>query len=171
MADDGPRQPTTPAPPAGPRRIAGFTVKEYEARVWDMARHVLHPSGLYVLAVVAGASRLLQSPITDEPGTGTWVELGIFLGGFLGAWACMFSTLLREAGLASLTVTVLVPLAALAAVAVWTVFPAPEAMTGETLAWASALLVAPAPPAWVLTMLRWRRHRAEQAEILREAGL
>lgn len=174
MADDGPRQATPPAtstPPAGPRRIAGFTVKEYEARVWDMARHVLHPSGLYVLAVVVGASRLLQSPIADEPGTGGWIEFGIFLGGFLGAWACVFSTLLREAGLASLTVTLLVPAAVLAAVSVWTVFPAPEAMSTQAFAAAALLLVAPAPPAWVFTMVRWRRHRAEQAEILREAGL
>ncbi|MCE9636805.1 MAG: hypothetical protein K8T90_13965 [Planctomycetes bacterium] len=171
MADDGPPQTTTPTPSAGPRRIAGFTVKEYEARVWDMARHVLHPSGLYVLAVVAGASRLLQSPIADEPGSGAWIEFAIFLAAFLGAWACVFSTLLREAGLTSLTVTLLVPLAVLAAVAVWTVFPAPEMMTGKVFAAGAALLVAPAPPAWVLTMIRWRRHRAEQAEILREAGL
>lgn len=139
----------------------GFTLREYEARVWDMARHVLHPTFLYLLAVIVGGTRLHAHPILDEPGTGRLVEAGYFAAAFLGAWACFYSTLLRDAGLPSLTITVLVPLAFAAAAAAFLAFPAPSAMTRTEFALAAALLVGPGPVGWVATMVRWRRHRRE----------
>lgn len=147
----------------------GFTVPEYSARVWDMSRNLLHPTSIYVVATVAGGARLLSHPLFDEPGTGALVEVGLFLAGFLGAWACFYSTLLRDAGLASLTVTVLVPVAVVASLALWFVAPEPARLSGEGFAWCAAALFGPGPPAWVLTMLRWRRHRAEQAALLEAA--
>jgi hypothetical protein len=141
----------------------GFTIREYEARVWDMARHQLHPTFLFVAAQVAAATRLLQHPAyADE---GAWLrEAALFLGGFLGAWGCFYSTLLRVAGLRSVTVTVLVPLAAAVALAIWFALPAPDATNRETLVAAELALVAPGVAGWALTMRRWRRAR-------REAGL
>jgi hypothetical protein len=65
-------------------------------------------------------------------------------------------------------VTVLVPLAAAAAVAVFLAFPAPAAMDRGTFALAAALLVGPGPVGWALTMVRWRRHRRAQAALLAE---
>lgn len=159
-----------PDPQHEPRRVAGgFTVPEYEGRVWDMARHLLHPTALYVLAVVGGATRLFQHAIADEPGTGTALQAGVFVCAFLGAWACFYSTLLRDAGLPSRTVTFLVPLAVLAAIAVWTVFPAPEEMRAPAFWTAAALVAAPGPPAFAVTLLAWRRLRREHAHLLPEA--
>jgi hypothetical protein len=134
-----------------------------------MARHVLHPTGIYIVAVVAGCTRLLGHPLLDEPGTGTAIELGLFLAGFLGAWACFFSTLLRDAGLPSRTVTLLVPATALAALVVWTLLPRPGEMTRGTFTAAALALAGPGPVAWVFTMIRWRRERAAHIELLPEA--
>jgi hypothetical protein len=162
--------PSAPAPDPEPRRIAGgFTVKEYEARVWDMAKHVLHPTGLYVVAYVAGATRLLAHPLLDEPGTSAAVEISLFLGGFLGAWACFWSTMLRDAGLPSRTVTFLVPLAAVTALALWGALPRPAEMDGRMFAAAAITLGAPAVVAWIVTWLQWRRQRAAHIDLLPEA--
>ena len=130
-----------------------------------MARTQIHPAFLFVAAQVAGATRLL-SHAAYEDGGGSLREAALFLAGFLGAWACFYSTLLRVAGLRSLAVTVLVPAAALAAVAIWTLFPAPAAMSPTQLLAAEASLVLPGVIGWVLTMRRWRAARREAARLL-----
>lgn len=171
QTDRPPDTPPARAPAAaGPRRVAGgFTVAEYEARVWEMAKHHLHPTAIYVVAVVAGATRLFGHALLDEPGTGAAVEAGLFACVFLGAWACFWSTLLRVAGLPSRTITILVPLAVAAALAVWTVVPAPSAMDAATFWIGAASLGAPGPVAFAVTYRVWRRHRREHAHLLPEA--
>lgn len=147
--------------PAGPRLTkGGFTIKEYEARVWDMARHQLHPTFLFVAAQVAGATRLLAHPAYAAPG-GWAREAALFLAGFLGAWGVLYSTLLRVAGLRSLAVTIVVPAALLVAIALWTVAPGPESLGDAGLLGAEALLAAPGVVAWIATMRRWRAARRE----------
>jgi hypothetical protein len=146
----------------GNARRGGFTIKEYEKRVWDMARHQIHPTFLYVAAQVAGATRLLGHPAYHLDG-GTFREIAVFVAGFLGAWACFYSTLLRVAGLKSLAVTFLVPLAVLAALAIWFVFPSADSMSQGTLLAAELALAGPGVAGWVLTMLRWRAARREAA--------
>jgi hypothetical protein len=138
----------------------GFTIREYEGRVWDMARHQIHPTFLFVVAQVAAATRLLAHPAYAD--AGGWArEAALFLAGFLGAWGCFYSTLLRVAGLRSLAVTILVPLALLVAAAAWFVLPAPNVMDRGTLLAAELALVAPGVAGWALTMRRWRRARRE----------
>ena len=74
----------------------GFPLREYERRVWDMAKHQLHPTFLFVAAQVAGATRLVAHASFAE--SGGWAREGaLFLASFLGAWACLYSTLLRVA--------------------------------------------------------------------------
>jgi hypothetical protein len=150
--------------PADASRRGGFTVAEYEKRVWDMARHQIHPTFLFVAAQVAGATRLLDHPVYLLDG-GVLREIGVFVAGFLGAWACFYSTLLRVAGLKSLAVTFLVPLAVLAALAIWFVFPPTDTMSRGTLLFAELSLVAPGVAGWILTMLRWRAARREAAGV------
>jgi hypothetical protein len=152
-----------PETDAGAARRGGFSMREYELRVWDMAKHQIHPTFLYVVAQVAGASRLLSHPAFEDRG-GSLREVALFLAGFLGAWGCFYSTLLRVAGLRSLTVTIVVPAAVLAAAAIWFVLPAPEAMSRKTLAFAEAALVVPGAAGWALTMRRWRAARREAQE-------
>jgi hypothetical protein len=154
-------EPAAPAPESAHR--GGLTVREYEARVWDMARHQIHPTFLFVAAQVVAATRLLAHPAYS--GDGAWIrEAALFLAGFLGAWGCFYSTLLRVAGLRSVTVTVLVPLAVAVAAAAWFALPAPDVMGRGTLVAAELALVLPGVAGWALTMRRWRRAR-------REAGL
>jgi hypothetical protein len=149
-------------------RRGGFSLREYELRVWDMAKHQLHPTALYVLAVVAGATRLLDHAVFQAPGAWTR-QAALFALTLLGAWACFWSTLLRVAGLPSRTITVLVPAAVAAAVAVWFAFPVPAEMSAAQAGAAAALLVGPGAIAWPLTWRRWRRARREAAAMLEEA--
>jgi hypothetical protein len=146
----------------GAARRGGFTVREYEKRVWDMAKTQIHPTFLYVAAQVAGATRLLDHPVYALDG-GVLREIAVFVAGFLGAWACFYSTLLRVAGLKSLAVTLLVPLAVLAALAIWFVFPAPDTMSRGALLGAELSLAGPGVVGWLLTMRRWRVARREAA--------
>src|SRR5262249_21515340 len=98
---------------------------------------------------------------------GAWMrELALFLAGFLGAWACFYSTLLRVAGLRSVAVTVLVPSAVLGAAAIWFAFPAPAEMSRGQLLAAEALLAGPGAAMWLVTMRRWRAARRESAALL-----
>ena len=142
----------------------GFSSREYGARVWDMARHQIHPTFLYVAAQVAAGTRLGSHAVYASPGGGLR-EAALFLAGFLGAWACFYSTLLRVAGLRSLAVTILVPLAVLVALAVWFVLPAPDAMTRETLIAAELALALPGVAGFLVTMRRWRAARREAADV------
>ena len=149
-------------------RRGGLTIREYERHVWDMARHQIHPTFLFVAAQVAGATRLLDHAAFQAPG-GWAGEAAFFVAGFLGAWACFYSTLLRVAGLRSATVTVLVPAAVLAALAAWFVFPAPADMSRGQLVAAALLLVLPGVVGWPVTMLRWRAARREASSLIDEA--
>lgn len=165
MSDADPAGKAAPAP----RRVAGgFTVAEYERRVWDMAGSVLHAPAIYVLAFVAAATRLLQHPASDGPGA-LAVEGALFAAAFLGAWACFYSTLLRDAGLPSLTITVLAPAAAATALALWFVAPGPDDAAPAVFWTGAAALALPAPLAFALTWRRWRRLRREHAHLLPEA--
>jgi hypothetical protein len=149
----------------GPAARAGMSVPEYEARAWDMARNLVHPAAFYVVIQVVGLTRLTAHPVFREPGAG-WLELALFVASFLGAWAVFYSTMLRDAGLRSLTVTFLVPLAFLALVVGWVALPAVVAMSDRDLATAALALVAPGPVAWIVTMVRWSRARREMAAML-----
>lgn len=149
-----------------PAQQAGMSVPEYERRVWDMARHHVHPTFLYVLLQVIGISRLMDHELFRDPDLGLYREWGLFLASFLGAWAVFYSTLLRTSGLASLTVTLLVPTAAAALAVVWFAFPAPPQMSREAGIWAAAVLTGPGVVGWVLTMRRWLVARREAARLL-----
>jgi hypothetical protein len=148
-------------------RRGGLTIREYERHVWDMAKHQIHPTFVFVAAQVAGATRILDHAAFQ--GAGGWAfETGLFVGGFLGAWACFYSTLLRVSGMRSATVTVLAPTAVLAALAVWFAFPAPAEMSRAQVLVAALLLVAPGVIGWPLTMRRWNAARREAASLLGE---
>jgi hypothetical protein len=160
-----------PDAPDGPQRTrGGFTIPEYERRVWDMARHLVHPAAFYAVPVVAGGARLLGHPLLDDRGVGAAIEVALFLAAFLGAWACFYSTLLRDAGLPSRAVTVLVPLAWVVALVLWLAVPPPETLSARGFALAAAALAGPGPVAWLFTMARWRRHRREHAALLDESA-
>jgi len=163
MSDD-----TTPPvqDPDGPAARAGMSLEEYELRVWDMAKSVVHVPAIYAVAQVIGLTKLVGHPVFQEPTVGALREGGVFVCSFLGAWAVFYSTLLRDAGLRSLTATILVPASILAAIAVWAVFPSVGEMTRAEAWWAAAALAGPAPIAWVITMRRWRIEKRRVAPML-----
>lgn len=143
-----------------------MSLEQYEWHVWDMAKNLVHVPAIYAVAQIAGLTKLLPHALFQEPGVGAWREVGVFVCGFLGAWAAFYSTLLRDAGLRSWTVTFLVPGAVLGALLVWLAFPAVEDMTGAQAAWAAALLAGPGPLGWIVTMRRWRIEKRRAAEHL-----
>lgn len=149
---------------------SGLSVPEYERRVWDMSRNLVHPAALYALIEVVGLTRLTSHPAFHRVGSGAWGpvrwEWALFLASFLGAWAVFYSTLLRDAGLRSRTVTLLVPAALLALLAGWLLLPAVADMSDAQALAAAAALAAPGPLAWIVTMARWRRARAEVRAVL-----
>lgn len=154
-----------PRAPDRPAARAGMTLEQYNWRVRDMAKNVVHVPALYVLALVAGLTRLLPHPFFEDPG-GWWSEAIFFVCGYLGAWAVLYSALLRDAGLRSWTATFVVPLAALVAAAIWIALPAPAEMSAAQAAWAAALLAGPGPLAWAVTMRRWRIEKRRVAHML-----
>ncbi len=158
---DGPVQ-----DPDGPAARAGMTLDEYEHRVWDMAKSVVHVPAIYAVAQVVGLTKLVGHPVFQQPAVGGLREAAVFLCSFLGAWAVFYSTLLRDAGLRSLTATLLVPASLLAALAVWFAFPAVDDMTRQALWTAVAILVGPGPLGWVITMRRWRIEKRRAAPYL-----
>ncbi len=166
MADERGRDQTT-QDPDGPAARAGMSMAEYETRVWDMAKSVVHIPAIYAVAQVVGLTKLVGHPLFQEPVIGAWRETGVFLCSFLGAWAVFYSTLLRDAGLRSLAATILVPAAVLAAIAVWTLFPPVGEMTRIDAWWAVTALVGPAPLAWTLTMRTWRVEKRRVAPLLK----
>ncbi len=155
------------APPsARPHERAGLPVLEYHWRVRDMAKSVLHAAGIYVVAEVAAMSKLLGHPWFEATGLGGWREIAVFGAGFLGAWAVVLSTLLRDAGLRSWTVTLLVPFTVVVVAAVCVAFPPAAEMSSAQLAVALAGVSAPGPIAWGLTLRRWRMERSRAARLL-----
>ena len=162
---------TREGPPAshGPAARAGLSLAEYDWRVRDMAKSVVHVPAIYAAAQVAGLTRLLPHPLFQEPGAGLWRELAFFACGFLGAWAVLCSTLLRDAGLRSWTATVTVPLAVVVAVGVWVVLPDAAQMSRAEAGWAAVLLAGPGPIAWLVTARRWRLEKRRVAHLLADA--
>lgn len=144
-----------------------MTVREYNRHVWDMAKHQLHPTGIYVVLAVLGTTHLSANPWFREPGIGWWRELGAFGLGFLGAWAVLYSTLLRVAGLKSLTVTFLVPYTLLALLYVYFAMPDPKLQTLSELSLSVGVLLGPAVPVWGATMWRWQQAKRETAHLRR----
>lgn len=159
--------PMFPKRQVGPAEESGLPVDEYERRVWDMSRNLIHPAALYVLIQVVGLTRLTSHTVFHRADNAWW-EWGLFGASFLGAWAVFYSTLLRDAGFRSLTVTVLVPLSLLVLVAGWIALPGLDEMSAGQAVGHALALAAPGPLAWGVTMLRWRAARREAAPLLAE---
>ena len=163
MAANGP---TPNQDPDGPAARAGMSLDEYEHRVWDMAKSVVHVPAMYAVAQVVGLTKLVAHPVFQQPTVGGMREAAVFLCSFLGAWAVFYSTLLRDAGLRSLTATLLVPLSVLASLAVWSALPEVGEMSRAELWTAVAILAGPGPIGWVITMRRWRIEKRRAAPYL-----
>lgn len=152
--------------PDGPAARAGLSLAEYDWRVRDMAKSLVHVPALYAAAQVVGLTRLLPHALFQEPIAGFWREIAFFACGFLGAWAVLYSTLLRDAGLRSWTATIAVPAALVVAAGIWLVLPETAEMSRAEALWAAALLAGPGPFAWVITMRRWRIEKRRVAHLL-----
>ncbi len=163
MAQTSPDDVPASAPPS---ERAGMSLAQYDWHVRDMAKSLLHAAGLYVVLQAIALTRLIPHFVFREPG-GWWREIAVFLCGFLGAWAVMASTLLRDAGLRSWTVTILVPLTVVAVVLLFVAFPPTAQMSRAQVALAAALVSGPGPVAWLITMRRWRVEKRRAAALLR----
>jgi hypothetical protein len=149
----------------GPHRDPA-EVREYEVRVWDLTRHLIHPAFLYVVLQVALWCGLERCPAFRGPGVSFWERTGIHVLQFLGAWGIFYGTLLRDMRIRSIVPTIVLWLAAAGALAVW-VWPDPE----RPEAWLAlrtlfAVELAAGFVGWFFVMVTWLRAKArhEQSE-------
>ena len=147
---------------------AGFLGSHLCERLLQRGDHVICVDNFFT-GSLENILHLLPHPLFQEPGAGLWRELAFFACGFLGAWAVLCSTLLRDAGLRSWTATVTVPLAVVVAVGVWVVLPDAAQMSRAEAGWAAVLLAGPGPIAWLVTARRWRLEKRRVAHLLADA--
>ncbi|HYC77633.1 MAG TPA: hypothetical protein VEI02_08405 [Planctomycetota bacterium] len=161
-------RPPAATPPTAPEGRTPEEIRAVEAQVWDFTKHLVHPAALYALAQVVLWIGLEENAAFRAPGFGFWAEAGVHVLQFLGAWAVLYGTLLRDMGFATRVPTLLWWFAAVGAAGAW-LWPdrtAPEAATGLR-AWLAAQLVA-AVAGWVGVYRTWfrarRAHEAAAAE-------
>ena len=56
-----------------------MTLDEYEGKVWDMAKSVVHVPAIYAVAQVVGLTKLVGHPVFQQPGVGGVREAAAFL--------------------------------------------------------------------------------------------
>ena len=77
------------------------SVDEKDRRIWDMVLHLLHPAAIYVLFQLLLLDHLYDAPVLGREGPLSPVSLGIYACQFVGAWAVLYTVLLRDMGFRS----------------------------------------------------------------------
>jgi hypothetical protein len=145
--------------PAEPHRTPG-EVREYESKVWDLTRHLVHPAFLYVVLQIALWCGLERHPSYQTQNLSFWEGSLIHLLQFLGAWGVFYGTLLRDMRMKTRVPTILLWIAAAGAAAAW-LWPqdgTPRPIAGLHLVLAAQLVAAVA--GWAVVMVTWRRAKA-----------
>ncbi|MSR75617.1 MAG: hypothetical protein EXS14_09150 [Planctomycetes bacterium] len=133
-------------------------IRATDDRVWDMVGNLVHPAALYVLLQLLIIDRFSNVPPWSTSGPLSALAIGLYVGQFLGAWAVLCTTLLRDMGLRSCGGTLLL-LGASATVVLQYLLPIPAEMPtwfALTLPSMQALL---GGVVFLLTWLRWRREK------------
>lgn len=83
-------------------------VEDYNDQVWDMVLYQVHPVMIFVVLQVILVSQFQLHPEFAK------LSIWVYLSQFLGAWAVLYATFLRQMGFRSYTVLGLVASSALA---------------------------------------------------------
>jgi hypothetical protein len=145
-------------------------VREYESRVWDLTKHLVHPAFLYVVFQVALWCALERNPAFRGGDLSFWEHAAIHAAQFVGAWGVFYGTLLRDMRFRTRVVTAVLWLAAAGAATAW-LWPAPESVAASPGLW--ALLIAELAAGiigWMIIMASWLRAKARHAAERPEAG-
>jgi hypothetical protein len=139
-------------------------VREYESRVWDLTRHLVHPAFFYVVCQVAMWCALEASPEFRSPALSFLERTAIHGLQFLGAWAVFYGTLLRDMRRPTRIPTLMLWFAALGAVLPW-IGPFLADAGNPGLLWALlGTQLAAGVAGWVAIMIVWRRAKAAFAK-------
>jgi hypothetical protein len=145
--------------PPEPSRSPG-EIREYEGRVWDLTRHLIHPAFLYVVFQVTLWCALERNPGFRGESLSFWDRSLIHALQFVGAWGVFYGTLLRDMRFQTRVVTVVLWLAAAGTAAAW-LWPAPESADTGRAFWILLLIELGAGIlGWVLIMSAWMRAKA-----------
>jgi hypothetical protein len=149
--------------PAEPQRSPG-EIREYESKVWDLTRHLIHPAFLYVVFQVALWCGLERNPAFRGGALSFWERTAIHAAQFLGAWGVFYGTLLRDMAMKSRVPTIVLWIAAAGAAAVWVWPGAVEVSASAGLRGLLAVELAAGLLGWVVVMVTWRRAKARHEQ-------
>ena len=138
-------------------------VREYEGRVWDLTKHLVHPAFLYVVFQVTLWCGIQRNPAFRGREPGFWIATLIHALQFVGAWGVFYGTLLRDMRFQTRVVTIVLWIAAAGAAAAW-LWPEPESI--DTSPWFWGLLIvqlAAGLAGWAIVMIAWLRARSQHA--------
>jgi hypothetical protein len=149
---------STRPPPRSPAEI-----REYEGKVWDLTRNLIHPAFLYVVLQVALWCALGRNPAFSGREPGFWAHTAIHGLQFLGAWGVFYGTLLRDMRLPTRTVTVVLWLAIAGTAAAW-LWPDAGSLEASRGLWVLLVIeLAAGFAGWVITLGTWFRAKARHA--------
>lgn len=133
-------------------------IRETDDRVWDMVGNLVHPAALYVLLQLLILDRFSTVAPWNAASPLSAPALALYAGQFLGAWAVLYTTFLRDMGLRSRGGTLLLCCAALTVLLQYLLPPATELppLLAVLLPGAQAALGA---AVFLFTWLRWRREK------------
>jgi hypothetical protein len=147
-----------------PEHRSPAEVREYEARVWDLTRHLVHPAFLYVVLLIALWCALGRNPAFSGGALSFWKRTAIHGVEFLAAWGVFYGTLLRDMRMRTRTVTVVLWIAAAGVAAAWA-WPNAASLEAAPALWTILLIeLAVGFAGWVITMATWLRAKSRHAE-------
>ncbi len=143
-------------------------IREFELRVWDLAKNLIHPAFVYATCQVAMWCAFERNGAFAWPHPGFWWRTGIHAIQFLGAWAVFYGTLLRDMLVETVTPTVIAWIAVVGTVIAWT-WPSPRSELACVAYWVIlGVQLATALTGWGIAAAQWfrskRRYLAEHPE-------
>jgi hypothetical protein len=149
-------------PPAGEEKAHrdAAEVREYESRVWDLTRHLIHPAFLYVVLQVVFWGGIERNPAFRGEALSFWERSGIHILQFVGAWGVFYGTLLRDMRVRTRAQTIVVWIAAVSTAGVWA-WPGAVEIANAPALWAVlAVNLVAGFVGWVVVMVTWRRAKS-----------
>lgn len=139
-------------------------IRAYESQVWDFAKHLVHPAAVYVAAQVALWVGLEGNAAFRGPRFGFWEESLVHGLQFLGAWAVLYGTLLRDMRERTVVPTLLAWFAFVGAVVVYAWPGRTEPAAADALRALLGLQLVAGVVGWAVVLRTWRRaKRAHEA--------
>ena len=136
------------------------SILEKDDAVWDLVFHLVHPSFIYVILQLVTFSHFQGSPELRGMPPLSLPAVLLYGGQFLGAWAILYTVLLRDMGLKSPEGTWLLLLALAGAILAYLLIPDPSQAAPETILVFLGIQSGCGAILFLTIWTRWRRYKA-----------